>query len=150
MALAERRSNIAVAGSDYSDSFEVPLTPGDDRSAKELYLAGVESIPAWLGIVVLVAHRYVLRLRLAPIGAPDHLMGWKILDADHDGIRLGASGPLIDGVLVAWRTRSAAALETSITYRRPVVARLAWAAVGPVHRRVGPYLMRRATASASR
>ncbi|WNG90812.1 hypothetical protein [Mycobacterium sp. ITM-2016-00318] len=74
-------------------------------------------------------------------------MGWKIVDADHDSIRLGAEGPLIEGVLVARRTRSAAALETSVTYRRPLVARLVWAAVGPVHRRVGPYLLRRATAS---
>lgn len=150
MALAERRSNTAVTGSDYSDIFEAPLAPGDDRSAKELYVAGVESMPVWLGIVVFVAHRYVLRFRLAPIGAPDHLMGWKVVDADHDTIRLGASGPLIDGVLVARRSRSAAALETAVTYRRPVLARLVWAVVGPVHRRVGPYLIRRATASASR
>jgi hypothetical protein len=150
MDFAARRPNLGVAGSDYSDTFEVPLTPGDDRSAKELFLAGVESIPAWVGIVVLIAHRYVLRLRLSPIDTPDHLMGWKIVHADHDSIRLGAAGPLIDGVLVARRTRSAAALETSVTYRRPVVARLAWAAVGRVHRSVGPYLMRRATAAASR
>jgi hypothetical protein len=147
MAFAARRSNLGVAGSDYSDTFEVPLTPGDDRSAKELFLAGVESIPAWVGIVVFIAHRYVLRLQLSPIGTPDHLMGWKVVDADHDSITLGAAGPLIDGVLVARRTRSAAALETSVTYRRPVVARLVWVAVGPVHRRIGPYLLRRATAS---
>jgi hypothetical protein len=147
MAFAARRSNLGVAGSDYSDTFEVPLIPGDDRSAKELFLAGVESTPAWVGIVVLIAHRCVLRLRLSPIGTPDHLMGWKIVDADHDSIRLGAAGPLIEGVLVARRTGSAAALETSVTYRRPLVARLVWAAVGPVHRRVGPYLLRRATAS---
>ena len=145
MGFTARRSNVGVAGSDYSDTFEVPLTPGDDRSAKELFLAGVESIPAWVGIVVFIAHRYVLRLQLSPIGTPDHLMGWKIVDADHDSIRLGAAGPLIDGVLAARRTRSVAALETSVTYRRPVVARLVWAAVGPVHRRVGPYLLRRAT-----
>ena len=78
-------------------------------------------------------------------------MGWEVVDADHDGIKLAATGPLIDGVLIAKRIGSStAALETSVRYRRPIVARVVWAAVGPVHRRVGPYLLSRATASASR
>jgi uncharacterized protein DUF2867 len=139
-----------MGGSDYRDIFEVPLTASDDRSAKELYLAGIASMPTWLALVVLVAHRYLLRLRLAPASAPRHLMGWQIMDSDHDSLRLGAAGPLIDSVLVARRTGSTAVLETSLTYRRSVLGRLVWAVVGPVHRKVGPYLLRRATASAER
>ena len=150
MAVAERRSNLGAAGCDYADVAEVPMRADDDRSAKELYLAGIESVPWWLGGVVFVAHRYLLRLELAPLSAPNHLMGWEILDENDDGITLAAAGPLIEAVLVARRTRSTAKLETSVTYRRPTLARLVWAAVGPVHRRVGPYLLRRATASVER
>ena len=151
MVVAHRRSKIELAGYDYADAFEAPLRPADTRSAEELYLAGLEAMPAWLGVVVLAAHRHILRLQLAPPSAPNHLLGWEVLAADHDSITLKAAGPLIRGVLIARRaTPSTAVLETFVSYRRPVLARLVWAAVGPMHRKVGPYLLRLATESACR
>jgi len=37
-------------------------------------------------------------------------------------------------------------LTTSLRYRRPVLARVVWICVGPLHRRIAPYLLERAAA----
>jgi hypothetical protein len=144
VAVVQRRSIVATEGCNYADAFEVTLATTDGRSADELVRAGLESIPRWLGAAVLIAHRHVLRFDLAPLSAPNHLLGWEIADRAPDSISLRASGPLIDGVLVAKRIPpSTAALETFVSYRRPL-ARLVWAAVAPIHRAVVPVLLRRA------
>jgi Protein of unknown function (DUF2867) len=142
VAVVQRRSIVATERCDYADAFEVTLAATDGRSAEELVRAGLESVPQWLGAAVLIAHRYVLRFDLAPLSAPDHLLGWEIADREPDSIRLSAAGPLLDGVLVAKRIPpSTAVLETFVNYRRPM-ARLVWAAVAPIHRAVVPVLLR--------
>ena len=121
------------------------MSQTDTRSAEELMRAGLQEAPQWLGMVVLVAHRHVLRLELAPGSSPKHVLGWKILTAEHDSIRLRATGPLLHGLLVARRVApSTAVLETYVSYRRPVLGRIIWTAVAPIHRAVAPYLFRRA------
>ena len=116
----------------------------DGRSAEALVRAGLENVPRWLGAAVLFAHRHVLRFDLAPLSAPNHLLGWEITDRDPNCIRLHATGPLLDGVLIAKRIPpSTAAVETFVSYRRPA-ARLIWAAVAPIHRAVVPVVLRRA------
>ena len=62
------------------------------------------------------------------------------------------TGPLLGGLLVVRRVPpSTAVLETFVSYRQPVLARIVWTAVAPIHRAVVPYLLRRAaTASAGR
>ena len=142
MVVVQRRSIVATEPCDYADAFEVPLAATDGRSADELVRAGLESVPRWLGAVALIAHRYVLRFDLAPLSAPDHLLGWEITDRDPDSIRLSATGALLDGVLVAKRVPpSTVRLETFVNYRRPM-ARLVWAAVAPLHRAIVPVLLR--------
>ena len=151
MAVVQRRSIVGTESCDYADAFEVALATTDERSADELVRAGLENVPRWLGAAVLFAHRHVLRLDLAAPSAPNHLLGWEIADRASDSITLRATGPLLDGVLVARRIPpSTAALETFVSYRRPV-ARVVWAAVAPIHRAVVPVLLRRvATASGVR
>jgi hypothetical protein len=148
MAFVQRQSNLAGEGCDYADAFEVSLSDGDARPAEEVVRAGLEGAPSWLRSIVLIAHRHVLRFDLAPLSAPNHLLGWEILDIHPDSIRLRATGPLLDGVLVARRTPpSTAVLETFVSYRRPVLARVVWATVAPIHRAVVPFLLRRAATS---
>ncbi len=145
MVVVQRRSVVANEGYDYADAFEAPLDAADTRSAEELVRAGLKKVPRWLGAVVLVAHRHVLRLELAPGSSPNHVLGWEILAAERDSITLRATGPLIHGILVARRVPpSSAVLETFVGYRRPVLARAVWAAVAPIHRAVAPYLLGRA------
>ena len=93
----------------------------DTRSAGDLIRAGLAEVPRWLGVVVLMTHRHVLRLELAPGSSPNHLLGWEILTAEHDNITLRATGPLLGALLVARRVPpSTAVLETFVSYRRPV------------------------------
>ena len=103
MAVVQQRSVVAAEGFDYADAFEVPMSKADARSAEQLVRAGLKGVPRWLGMVVLVAHRHVLRLGLAPGSSPKHVLGWEILTAEHDSIRLRATGPLLHGLLVARR-----------------------------------------------
>ncbi len=148
MVVVQRRSVVATEGYDYADAFEAPLDSADTRSAEELVRDGIERVPRWLGALVLVAHRHVLRLQLAPGRSPNHLLGWEILAAEPDNITLRAAGPLVHGVLVARRVPpSTAVLETFVGYRQPVVARAVWAVVAPIHRAVAPYLLGRAASS---
>ena len=143
MVVVQRRSIVATQRCDYADAFEVALATTDGRSAEELVRAGLELVPRWLGAAVLIVHRHVLRFDLAP-SAPNHLLGWEIGDREHNSIRLSASGPLLDGVLLAKRVPpSTAALETYVSYRHPA-ARVVWPFVAPIHRAVVPVLLRRA------
>ena len=142
MVVVQRRSIVATESCDYADAFEVSLAATDGRSADELVRAGLQSVPRWLGAVVLIAHRHVLRFDLAALSAPNQLLGWEIAEREPDSIRLTATGALLDGVLVAKRVPpSTARLETFVRYRRPM-ARLVWAAVAPIHRAVVPVLLR--------
>jgi hypothetical protein len=149
VVVVQRRSIVAGERFDYADAFEVAVGSPDARSAQEVVRAGLEGAPGWLRRLVLIAHRHVLRFELAPGGTPDHVMGWEVLSAEHDMMRLRATGPLMEGVLVARRAGpSSAALETYVSYRRPVLGRIIWTAVAPIHRAVAPYLLRRAVANA--
>ena len=122
----------------------------DRRSAEDLVRAGLEEVPRWLGMIVLITHRHVLRLEPAPGSSPNHLLGWEILTAEHDSITLQATGPLLGGLLVARRVPpSTAVLETFVSYRRPVLARIIWTAVAPIHRAVAPFLLRRAATTSA-
>lgn len=150
MVVVQRRSVIAGDTCDYADAFEVSVSGPDTRTAEEMVRAGLEGAPGWLGMMVLIAHRHVLRFELAPAGTPNHIMGWEVVSAERDVMRLRATGSLMDGMLVARRAGpSAAVLETYVSYRRPVLGRIVWTAVGPIHRAVAPGLLRRAAATSA-
>jgi Protein of unknown function (DUF2867) len=150
VVVVQRRSIVIDESCDYADAFEVAVGEFDSRSAEEVVRAGLQGVPRWLGALVLLAHRHVLRFELARGEMPNHVMGWEVLSADHDMMRLGATGPLMDGVLVARRAGpSAAVLETYVSYRRPALGRIIWTAVAPIHRAVAPYLLRRAAATSA-
>jgi uncharacterized protein DUF2867 len=150
VVVVQRRSVVAGERFDYADAFEVAVGSADARSAQEVFRAGLKGAPRWLRSLVLIAHQHVLRFELAPGGTPNHVMGWEVLSAEHDMMRLRATGPLMEGVLVARRASpSSAALETYVRFRRPVLGRIIWTAVAPVHRAVAPYLLRRAAATSA-
>jgi hypothetical protein len=129
---------------DYADRFEVPLSAGDDRTAEQVFRAGLERAPLPLRWTVLVVHRHILKFRLGPRSSPTHVLGWRIVTVAPDAIQLEASGPQMRGVLVARRgPAGTASLDTFIYYRRPA-ARLIWAGVSILHRAVAPYLLQRA------
>ena len=126
MAVVQQRSIVAVEGFDYADAFEVPMSEADARSAQELVRAGLKRVPRWLGMVVLVAHRHVLRLELAPGSSPNHVLGWEILTAEHDNITAARNRPAPAGVA---RGETSSAVEC----RARDVRQLPATGVGPHH-----------------
>jgi hypothetical protein len=133
---------------DYRDRFQVEATGPDDRTAEEWARAALEGMPAALRALVLFAHRRLLRFELGPLDAADHVLGWRIVSSEHDAVRLAAEGPLIRAVLVGRRTGAGAmVLRTFVHFRRGRLSRATWFVVGPVHRRVAPYLLARAARS---
>jgi hypothetical protein len=132
---------------DYADAFEVRLPEADARSAEQLARCGLGHASWSVRWTVRIAHRHLLRLRLGSSSSPDHLFGWKILTLQPDVIQLQAVSPILGrAVLVMRRVDSRrAVLTTYLFYTRPAPARLVWTITGPLHRRIVPHLMERAT-----
>ena len=127
----------------YADAFEVRTPEPDDRTAERWIRAGLEA-SAVIRKTVVAVHRAVLRFRLDPTPAPDRALGWRIVTSEHDLVRLEADGPLMHGVLVGHRTDPRSMrLTTTLVFHRPA-ARAVWVVVGPLHRRIAPYLLARA------
>jgi hypothetical protein len=130
---------------DYADAFEVRTPERDDRTAELWIRAGLEGAPGWMRWVILLVHRHVLGFRLGPPDAPDHVLGWPIVASEPDEVRLEASSRLLRGVLVGRRVDpSSTRLTTLLFFERPATARVVWAVIGPLHRRIAPYLLTRA------
>ena len=148
---ARRLTNVpdepALGGDpyDYADAFEVEMHPSDRRSCEQLARDGLERMPRPVLVVVRTALRRVLRLRLGPDLSPGHVLGWPIITSSDDLAHLESSSPLLRRAVIVVRrpTSTSATISTFLFHAHPS-ARLLWAIVGPVHRRVAPYLMVRA------
>lgn len=141
--LAER-ARTGEAAADYVDVFEVPLTPGDGRTAERTFRDALGGGPSALGKLVFWVHRHVLRLRLGPARSPDHLIGWRIVRSDPDELVLVTSGALMRGELTLRRHDARrAVLTTRLHFRHRIAARVVWVLVGPLHRILAPRLMQR-------
>jgi hypothetical protein len=144
----ERARRVAVddpaaAAADYADSFRLDLAEPDTRSAEQWLRDALERSPAvrW---IVLVVHRHVLRFELGPLD-DDHVIGWRIAGSEPDVVRLQASSPLFRGQIEGRRFGgTATTVTTTLRYGRPVLSRVIWTIVGPLHRRIAPYLLERA------
>jgi hypothetical protein len=148
-----RRSEVAsdlLAGPvayDYADAFEIDLPQGSTRPPEELFRTALDH-SSWVQRWVPPVHRHLLRFRLGPQSAADHILGWRIVSSDADGVRLEAGGPLMRGVIVGRRRYpSTAVFTTFVFYVDRTPARAIWALVGPLHRRVAPYLLNQAARS---
>lgn len=143
-AVVTHEPRIGGARYDYADAFEIQLDQADGRLPAQLFRAAFERA-RWVRWMVPIVHRYLLRFRLGTSSQPDHVLGWRIASSEADLIHLEADGPLMRGVIVARRARpTRLVLTTFVYYRRRALARIVWTVVGPLHRRVAPYLLERA------
>ena len=136
---------LASGPADYADAFEVVRDGPDHRTAEQWMRCGLEQSPRALRRTIVVVHRHVLRFRLGPLTSGEHVLGWRITEDRPDLVRLEATSPILRAAIVGRRidpirTR----LTTLLWFERPTVARVVWAAVGPLHRRIAPYLLARA------
>ena len=137
---------IGDASYDYADSFEIRVPESDERSAEQFVRCAIEDAPRPLRELVWLVHRHVLRLRLGPRSSASHVLGWRIKTSERDAFRLEATSPLFGrGVIIGRRPDPTRAVVTTYVFHsRPTLGRAIWAVVGPLHRRVAPYLMERA------
>jgi hypothetical protein len=90
-------------------------------------------------------HAHVIRFELS--AGPDAILGWRVALSEPDVLHLRTAGPLLRADIVARRTSpTTAALATFLQYEH-AAAPVLWRVIGPLHRTIAPYLLRRAAAS---
>ena len=145
VSVAAAEPLIGRARYDYADAFEIRVPEPDPRSAELFVRSAIEQAPGLVTWAIWIVQRSVLRLRLAPRSSPEHLLGWTIVTAGPDVIHLEAESPVGRGVIVVRRVEPTRAVVTSyLFFERPALGATLWRIVGPLHRRVAPYLMERA------
>jgi Protein of unknown function (DUF2867) len=137
-----------LADPDYVDAFRVDAleVPGgaDPRSAEQWVRAAFEGAPAPVRAVLLVGWRYGLGFRLGPRPSPDHVFGWRIVEATPEVIVLGVESRVLGPAHLVCRVAPAGVvLATFVRFERRG-ARAVWSVVGLVHRQAQPYLLGRA------
>ena len=133
---------------DYADTFELRLSQPDTHSAEEWVRAALEqSAPAVRGVIRFV-HGRVAGFALSD--EPDSILGWRTVSSTRDVLHIATSGPALRADIVARRASdTTATVSTFLFYKRPRT-RLLWLVIGPLHRRVAPYLLLRAAAHLTR
>jgi hypothetical protein len=116
---------------DYADAFKLRLPEPDPYAPETWVRAGLEATP---GVVNRIAD--MLGLGGAPESSADHVSVFRIIESDPDVVHLEAVVPLMHVVMVGRKVEPTRRMLTTILhYQRPMMARLVWAVVGPVHRR---------------
>ncbi|MGW6915222.1 hypothetical protein ACWGB8_15610 [Kitasatospora sp. NPDC054939] len=124
---------------DYADAFELRL-PAPDVHAPETWVrAGLDGTPKWVDRIAAM-----LGMGGAPAGSTEEVGGFRLVESRTDMVRLETSLPLMHVVVVGRLVAPDRRVFTSVLYyRRPVLARLVWAAVGIGHRRAARQLITR-------
>lgn len=135
------------AAYDYADSFEVRLDQPDSHPAEVWARTALEESPRAVRWLILFVHARVVRFQLGPRPDVDHILGWRILASEPAALQIEARGPLLRAVIVARRTSATTAVATTFLFYERPLTRLLWRVVGPLHRRISPYLLGRAAAS---
>jgi hypothetical protein len=129
---------------DYADSFEVRLAQPDTHSAEDWARTAFEQAPPMLRGLIRFVHARIARFQLS--AGRDGILGWGTVRSEPDVMHLQTDGPLLRADIVARRTSPTTSTATTfLCYRRPLAAVL-WKVIGPLHRRVAPYLLGRAAA----
>lgn len=126
----------------YTDSFQVGIR--GERSAEQWARTVFEGAPAPLRWFLRTGWRWVLGLRLGPVGSPEHVQGWRIDAVTDDAITLAVASPLLSARLETRVAPGTLHVATEVTYLRPA-ARFLWVAVVPVHVAIIRHLLHHAT-----
>lgn len=129
---------------DYADAFQVAASRTDQRTPVQWLRAMFEDAPLPARAALLAGWRVVLGFRLGPRPSDRHVLGWPVVDADAETARLQLDSRLLGAQLVLRRQPGTATFSTLGQFHQPA-APAVWAAVGPVHRAIVPYLLARAT-----
>jgi len=132
---------------DYTDSYRVRRPGAAERSPEEWMRAALERAPWPLRTFIRVGWRAVLGFQLGPSGSVLHVLGWPIVGSGPEEVVLHQRSALIDARLRLRVSDDEIEWATWVRYEH-TAARIVWAGVGPIHRRIVPYVLRRAVAQA--
>ena len=85
-----------------------------------------------------------LWLRLGPRRAPDHILGWRIMSNTPSVVVFGVESFTLTARLVVEVDASSVVHATFVRYDRRL-GRVAWRVAAPIHRRIIPFLLQRAS-----
>ena len=137
-----------VGEHDYADAFELLLDRPDAHTAEEWVRQGLEGSPAPVRSLIRFVHARVIRFELQD--GPGTVLGWTVVRSERDVFHLHTEGPLLRADIVARRTSpTTAGFGTFLSYRHAAAAKM-WRVIGPLHRAIAPYLLRRAASSLCR
>lgn len=131
-------------GHDYADCFEVRLAHPDDHTAEEWMRAALTSAAPWVVGLIRFVHGRIARFSLST--DPTSILGWETVSSVTDACRIQTRGPALRAEIVARRTSATTATVTTFLFYRRRSTRLLWLVIGPLHRRIAPYLLARAAA----
>jgi hypothetical protein len=126
---------------DYHDAFAV--TTPVRRTPEEWARLGLEGAPQALRGLIVAVQKTLLGLRLAPVGSPDQVLGWEILQNGPEDLVLGVEGGIATPRIVVSNLPGQVVVTTLIRFDR-AGAGVVWAVVAPIHRAVVRYLLDRA------
>jgi len=126
------------ADSDYVDVTTITTAEARKRSPEQWARAVMEQAP--LGRRARMLWR-PLGLRLGPSGSSDHVQGWRIAQRGDDWIRVETGSWYMTAQAVCLVDDEHVSLALFLRYDRPIAA-LVWAAVGIMHRRAVPVMVR--------
>jgi hypothetical protein len=133
---------------DYEDAFQVdtPLR----RTPEQWMRAFIEDAPQWFQLLwINLLGRGILRAPIGPMGAPDYVLGWKVIVDRPDAFAVGLDGT--NGLLarlIALTPTGHAVLATQIRLDSTPV-RMLWPAIRGGHRFFAPYLLSRAASQSA-
>ncbi|MEV0282014.1 hypothetical protein AB0I22_37335 [Streptomyces sp. NPDC050610] len=136
-----------LAADDWAEAVAV-TTSGTSmlpRSPEQWARSVFEGAPGVVRWFLVTGWRSALRLRLGPRPAPTHVLGWRIVTMATDVIVLELTSALMTARLVLRSEGVRVVLTTFVRYEHRA-ARAIWSCAAPTHRRIVPYLLRRAAA----
>jgi hypothetical protein len=129
--------------SDFSISFEQPLTDRSPADAEGWARAVFEGGPVLLRWFVLLGWRGVLGLRLGPRRSRDYVAGWQVTERGPDRVVLEASSYLLASRNIAALDDTLATWTTEVDFKL-AIAKPLWRLAVPIHKLSIRYLLRRA------
>ncbi len=132
------------SGYNDADAFELRLTHPDDHTAEEWVRVALESAAPGVRGLIRFVHGRVARFSLS--NEPRSVQGWETVSSTADAFHIKTRGPALRAEIVARRTSATTASITTFLFYRRRSTRLLWLLIGPLHRRIVPYLLARAAA----
>jgi hypothetical protein len=136
------RSSQQLARHDYEDAYEI-VAPAADAVGAEQWARSIFEGAVALAPLLHLGWSLYCRLDLAARSSRDAVLGWRIVDRSPEVVVLDADGSSVHAQLVIWTTSSTLNLSTFVHYKNRG-GRLLFTSIKALHRRLVPYLLKRA------